>query len=48
MSDMEIVSDASDTGELVPWNLLQDRQERREREVEPADEEPTDVVITAG
>ena len=45
MSDIEIVSDAFDAGELILWNLLQERQER---EVEPADEEPTDVVVTAG
>lgn len=45
MSDMEIVSDASDAGELVPWNLLQEQQER---EVEPAAEESTEEGVTAG
>ena len=45
MSDMEIVSDASDAGALVPWNLLQEQQER---EVEPAAEESTEEVVTAG
>ena len=44
MSGIEIVSDASDAGELIPWNLLQEGQER---EAEPADEEPTDVAVTA-
>ena len=28
MSEMEIVSDAFDAGELIPWNLLQEQQER--------------------
>ena len=41
MSDI----DASDAGELFPWIFLQERQER---EAESADEEPTDVVVTAG
>ena len=45
MSDIKIVSDASDAGELFPWIFLQERQER---EAESADEEPTDVVVTAG
>ena len=36
------------TRDVVPWNLLQDRQERQAREVEPADEEPKHAVVTAG